>query len=332
MILIGNTNFFFPPVILAPMEDVTDSSFRRICKQMGADWVVSEFVSVEGILKKEDNFGHKLNFLPQERPFSIQLFGNNQDTLKQAIDFIAPLQPNFIDLNMGCPVKKIVSKGAGAALMKDPPLMAKLVKAAVDSTQIPITVKTRIGWDFDNINIFDTALMLQDAGAALLTIHGRTKTQMYRGEANWDVIAQVKNNPKLHIPIIGNGDIVTAQQAVDFPQKYGVDGVMIGRAAFGNPFIFKHIQDIRNGKELTIISLEERIETIKSHFILSAQWKGLNKTVYEIRKHYSGYFKNFPNFKPYRQKLMLAQSQVDVFDVLDEIKHDIQFQNTLPLA
>lgn len=316
----GNVNFEHPPVLLAPMEDVTDSSYRRICRKMGTDWVVSEFVSVEGILNKDDNFGHKLNFLPQERPVSVQLFGNKPDNLKRAIEMIEPLQPDFIDLNMGCPVKKIVSKGAGAALIQYPNLMAELARTAVNASNIPVTVKTRIGWDLSNISIDDTALRLQDTGIAAITIHGRTKSQMYSGEADWNVIARVKNNPAIFIPVIGNGDIISAQQAIEFPKKYGVDGVMIGRACFGNPFIFRQITELRNGIDPEPVSIEERIETIKQHFQLSAQWKGLNRTIYEIRKHYAGYFKNFPNFKPYRIKLMLALSQFEVFEILDEIQ------------
>ena len=286
---------------------------------MGADWLVSEFISVEGILNKEDHFGHKLNFLPQERPLSIQIFGNKPDNLKRAIAMIEPLKPDFIDLNMGCPVKKIVSKGAGAALIQDPELMAKLAKTAVEASTIPVTVKTRTGWDLSNISIYETALRLQDSGIAALTIHGRTKSQMYSGEADWDVIARVKNDNRIFIPIIGNGDISTAQQAIEYPKKYGVDGVMIGRACFGNPFIFNQIQQLRKGLIPEVIGIEERVATVKKHFLLSAQWKGLNKTIYEIRKHYAGYFKHFPDFKPFRMKLMLAMSQIEVFEVLDEI-------------
>jgi tRNA-dihydrouridine synthase B len=324
MINTGNMKFSYPPVMLAPMEDVTDSSYRRICRSMGADWVVSEFISVEGILRKEDNFGHKLNFLPQERPVSIQLFGNNPDNLKRAIHMIEPLQPDFIDLNMGCPVKKIVSKGAGAALIQFPELMAELARAAVKASSIPVTVKTRTGWDLNSISIHETAVRLQDTGIAALIIHGRTKSQMYSGEANWDVISEVKNDQRIVIPIIGNGDIVTAQQAIEYPEKYGVDGVMIGRATFGNPFIFREISELRQGKEIQPVSIDERIETIMQHFTLSAQWKGLNRTIYEIRKHYAGYFKNFPNFRPFRMKLMLALSQNEVFEILEEIRDHYQ--------
>lgn len=324
MIHTGNMKFCYPPVMLAPMEDVTDSSYRRICRNMGADWVVSEFISVEGILRKEDNFGHKLNFLPQERPVSIQLFGNNPDNLIRAIRMIEPLNPDFIDLNMGCPVKKIVSKGAGAALIQYPELMAELARAAVNASNIPVTVKTRIGWDMNSISIHETAVRLQDTGIAALIIHGRTKSQMYSGEANWNVISEVKNDQRIVIPIIGNGDIVTAQQAIEYPAKYGVDGVMIGRATFGNPFIFREISELRQGIEVQPVSIDERIETIKKHFQLSAEWKGLNRTIYEIRKHYAGYFKNFPNFRPFRMKLMLALSQNEVFEILEEIRNHYQ--------
>jgi tRNA-dihydrouridine synthase B len=256
------------------------------------------------------------------------LFGNDPENLKRAISFIEPLQPDFIDLNMGCPVKKIVSKGAGAALIQNPPLMASLAKAAVEASVIPVTVKTRIGWDLSCINIDEIALRLQDTGISALTIHGRTKSQMYSGLADWNVIARVKNNPQISIPIIGNGDIVTAQQAVEYPQKYGVDGVMIGRGSFGNPFIFKQISQMRDGIEPQPIDIDLRVDTVKNHFVKSSQWKGLNKTIFEIRKHYTGYFKHFPDFKPFRYRLMLAVSRAEVFEVLDEIRE--HYRDYLP--
>jgi len=317
----GNIIFEHPPVLLAPMEDTTDSSYRRICRKMGADWVVSEFVSVDGIINKEDNFGNKLNFLPQERPISLQVFGNKPENLKRAIAMIEPLRPDFIDLNMGCPVKKIVSKGAGAALIQNPALMAELAATAVKASDIPVTVKTRTGWDLSNISIHETALRLQDTGISALVIHGRTRSQMYSGEANWDIIAEVSNQPQMHIPVIGNGDIITAEQAIEYPKKYGVAGVMIGRGSFGNPFIFNQIKELRAGLIPSIISIDKRIETVKQHFMLSAEWKGMHRTIFEIRKHYAGYFKGFPNFKPFRIKLMLAITQSEMFDVLEEIRN-----------
>lgn len=316
---IGKKKFNNPPLILAPMEDVTDSSFRRICSNFGADIVFSEFVSVDGIMRKEDHFGHKLNFLPEERPIALQLFGNNPETLASAIKLIEPLQPDYIDLNMGCPVKKIVSKGAGAALIKTPDLMIKLAEAAVKATNIPITVKTRTGWDESSKNIMDIALRIQDTGISALTIHGRTKAQMYQGLADWNIIAEVKNNPNIFIPIIGNGDIDSPEKAIQLQQQSGVDGLMIGRASFGNPFIFRQIKELIEKGEYKTTSLRERVDTCKMHIEYSANWKGHNRTILEVRKHYSGYFKNFTNFKPFKLKLMLAKTKEEVFEILDEV-------------
>lgn len=320
MYSIGNINFKHPPSILAPMDDVTDAPFRLICREFGADLVMTEFISADGILKKDDHFGSKLNFFPRERPLSVQLFATDPVKLTEAIQLIEPLHFDMLDLNMGCPVKKIVSKGAGAALLKDIPLMIKLSEAAVRAAKVPVTVKTRTGWDHSNRNIAEIALRLQDVGIAALTIHGRTKVQMYQGEADWEIIAQVKNNQSMHIPIIGNGDITTAEQAVHYQKKYGVDGIMIGRAAFGNPFIFKQIRALQAGNTIPIISTDERAETLKRHFELSTEWKGFGRTVFEIRKHYGGYFRHYPNFKSFRMKLMQAMTKDEVFEILDEVK------------
>ncbi len=313
---IGNIWFSYPPVMLAPMEDVTDSSFRRICREMGADWVVTEFISAEGILRKENNYADKLNFLPDERPVSIQIFSSNTESLKGAIEIAEYLKPDFIDLNMGCPAKKIVLKGAGAALLHNPRLMEKLAKTAVKASNIPVTVKTRIGIDLNNISILENALRLQETGICGLIIHGRTKSQLFTGFANWDIISTVKNDSRIFIPVIGNGDITTARQAIDYQKKYGVDGIMIGRASIGNPFIFRQINELRKGFVPGDISTVERIETLKKHFCLSVKWNGLKKTLLDVRKHYSGYFKHFNNFKKYKQMLMSAQTQNEIFDVL----------------
>lgn len=301
------------------MEDVTDSSYRRICKYMGADIVFSEFVSAEGILRKEDNYGHKLNFLPSERPIALQLFATDPTTLAEAIKIIEPLNPDFIDLNMGCPVKKIVSKGAGAALLKNPDLMCKLAKAAVSATNIPVTVKTRTGWDESNKNILDIALKIQDTGIAALTIHGRTKSQMYQGKADWNIISEVKNCNKIYISIIGNGDIDSPEIAVKLEKETNVDGLMIGRAIFGNPFLFRQIKELRETGYYKPITLEEKILTCKLHLKYSAKWKGEIKTILEIRKHYSGYFKSLPNFKPFKIKLMSVKTEQEIIEILDEI-------------
>lgn len=320
VIQIGNTVFQHPPVVLAPMEDVTDSPFRRLCRKMGADWTFSEFISVEGIIHKKDHYGPKMNFLPDERPFSLQIFTSTPDNLKQALEIIEPLRPDFIDLNMGCPMRKIVSKGAGAALLRTPEMMIRIAETAVKSTPLPVTVKTRIGWDFDSIIIHELALRLQDTGIATLIIHGRTKTQLYGGQVNWDIIASVAQNPHIQIPIIGNGDINTVEQAVTYPQKYGVAGVMIGRAAIGNPFIFKQISIYRATGQLYIPDINERIDTLKEFIIQSIAWKGLKRTIFETRKHYSKYFAGLPHFKPFKLQLMNALTECELFDIFEEIR------------
>ncbi len=309
-----------PALVLAPMDEITDSPFRRICKEFGADIVVTDFISADGILRKDNHFGPKLSFLPEERPIGIQLFGNNPETLKQAIQLIARLQPDFIDLNFGCPVKKIVSKGAGAALLNDIPLMEKLAKTAVNASEIPISVKTRTGWDMNNRNIKEIALKLEQTGISAITIHGRTKAQMYSGTADWGIIAEVKHHSGIQIPVIGNGDINSAEKALEYHNKYQLDGLMIGRATFGNPFIFKQTKDLFSGKEPSEIDIKIRINTCKKHLDMTIQWKGENKTVNEIRKHYSNYFKGLANFKLYKQRLMLAKSQIEIIEILDEIE------------
>jgi tRNA-dihydrouridine synthase B len=310
-----------PPVlILAPMDDITDSPFRRICKEHGADIVFTDFISVDGILQKDDHFGTKLNFLPQERPIGIQLFGNNPDTLKQAIQLIAPLRPDFIDLNFGCPVKKIVSKGSGAALLNNIPLMETLAKTAVNASNIPVTVKTRTGWDMNSRNILEIALRLEQTGIAAITIHGRTKAQMYSGEADWNIIAEVKHKSEIKIPVYGNGDITSAEKALYYHQQYQLDGLMIGRATFGNPFIFSQIKEILSRSDVSNIDIKKRIAICKKHLDMTIQWKGEHRTIFEIRKHYSNYFKGLANFKPFKQKLMLAKSQKEIIEILDEIE------------
>jgi len=301
------------------MEGVTDSPYRRLCKEMGADIVFSELTSADGILKKNDHYGKKLNFLPEERPIAIQLFGNAPNIIAEAIKYVELLNPDFIDLNCGCPAKKIISKGAGAALIKDIPLMVAIAKAAVNATDIPVTVKTRIGWDKNSITITDIALRLQDAGISALTIHGRTKSQMFQGEANWEEIAKVKQHRDIKIPIIGNGSINSAEKGINYINKYDVDGIMIGRATLGNPFIFRDIKNLIQNKPVNKPSLKEHIDVCKKHLLLAAQWNGKNRTVFETRKHYSNYFKYLENFKPFRIKLMTALTLEEVFEVMDEI-------------
>lgn len=320
MIKIGRLTFQHLPVILAPMDGITTSPFRQICRQMNADWTYSEFISAEGIIRKDDHYARKINFLPNERPFSLQIFTNSPENIKRAIEIVEVLRPDFIDINMGCPVKKIISKGAGAALLKTPELMIKIAKAATATTNIPITIKTRIGWDYQSIIIEELAPKLQDAGIAALIVHARTKTQLFSGKANWEILARLANNPFISIPIIGNGDISTVEQAISYPQLYGVKGVMIGRAAIGNPFVFKQIAIYRSSKEYYQVSLSERIETLKKFIILSLNWFGSNKTIFELRKHYKNFFSGFPHFKKFKMQLMNTQNESELFDIIDNIQ------------
>lgn len=294
------------PIFLAPMEEVSDASFRRLCKEFGADVLISEFVSSEALIRDVEKSQKKMAFSEVERPFGIQIFGHDIDSLCRAAEIAAAQKPDFVDINWGCPVKKVVAKGAGSAILKDVPKMIRLTEAVVKSVNVPVTVKTRLGWEEGNKPIVQVAEMLQDVGVQMLSIHGRTRSQMYSGSADWTLIGEIKNNPRITIPIVGNGDIDSGEKAMEYRNKYGVDGIMVGRAAIGNPFIFKEIKDYFAGKPKPEFSYEERVETCLRQLRSAVEVKGERTAVLEMRRHYAGYFKGIPNFKPKKMKLMLA--------------------------
>lgn len=317
---IGNVSFERQPVILAPMEDVTDPPFRAICRQMGADWVFTEFVSSDGLIRDAQKSKVKLDVHPQERPVSIQIFGAHIDAMVEAARIVEQTQPDFIDLNFGCPVRKVAAKGAGAGMLLDIPKMVEMTRQVVKAVQTPVTVKTRLGWDEKSKLIVDIAERLQDVGIAALTIHGRTRNQLYSGVADWTLIGQVKNNPRMHIPIIGNGDIKDPQSALHAMQTFGVDGIMIGRASIGNPWIFSQVSHfLQTGEMLAEPNLLQRAEICRKHLEMSVAWKGERVAVFEMRRHYCTYFKGVRNFKPFRMQLVTAPDARQVYDLLDQI-------------
>ncbi|MCX8472379.1 MAG: tRNA dihydrouridine synthase DusB [Sediminibacterium sp.] len=314
------------PLILAPMEDVSDPPFRQICKHLKADVVISEFISSEGLIREAMKSKKKLEFSQIERPFGIQIFGGDEEAMGAAAKIVDTVQPDFLDINFGCPVKKIVNKGAGAAVLKDLPLMVKLTKAVIQSTQLKVTVKTRLGWDEESINIMDVAEQLQDVGIAALTIHARTRAQLYKGESNWNYIAEVKNNPKIGIPIFGNGDINSPQKALEYKQKYQVDGIMIGRAAIGYPWIFREVRHYFDcGEILPPPTIQERIEVCKQHLLSSIEWKGEKVGINEMKRHYTNYLKGLPHSKEVRQKLVRSNDLNEILDILQFIA--VQFEH-----
>ena len=320
MVKIGDIELGDFPLLLAPMEDVSDPPFRALCKENGADVVYTEFISSEGLIRDAAKSVIKLDIYEKERPVGIQIFGANLDSMLQAVDIVEKSNPDIIDINYGCPVKKVVSKGAGAGILKDLCLMESLTKAIVERTSLPVTVKTRLGWDHDSIKIVEVAERLQDVGCKAIAIHGRTRAQMYKGDADWSYIEKVKNNPRMHIPVFANGDINTPERAMFVRDELGLDGAMIGRASIGNPWFFnevKHYFETGLHKEPT--SIKERAEVAKRHLEMSVAWKGERLGVYETRRHYSNYFKGIENFKPYRQKLVTTETSNEVYEILDSI-------------
>jgi len=308
------------PLLLAPMEDVSDPPFRALCKEQGADVVYTEFVSSEGLIRNATKSVMKLDIYEKERPVGIQIFGANLDSMLQTIDIVEKSKPDIIDINFGCPVKKVVSKGAGAGILKDVCLMEKLTAEMVKRTNIPITVKTRLGWDHDSIRIVEVAERLQDVGCKAIAIHGRTRAQMYKGNADWKPIAAVKNNSRMHIPVFGNGDVDSPERAVEMRDVYGLDGAMIGRATIGNPWFFKQVKHFfKTGEHLAPISLAERVEAARRHLQMSIDWKGETLGVFETRRHYTNYFKGIPHFKEYRMKMVTSDKSEDVFAAFDEV-------------
>ncbi len=308
------------PIILAPMEDVSDPPFRYVCKQYGADLMYTEFISSEGLIRNAKKSIQKLDIFDYERPMGIQMFGGEEDAMVQSAKIIEAVQPDLIDINYGCPVNKVVCKMAGAGILQDIPKMIRLTEQVVKATNLPVTVKTRLGWDDNSKNIVEVAERLQDIGIKALSIHGRTRKQMYKGEANWTLIGEVKNNPRMHIPIFGNGDIDSPQKALEYKNIYGVDGLMIGRAAIGSPWIFNQIKAfIFENKIIEQPSVEEKVDTIRTHLQKSVEWKGNVLGILEMRQHYSNYLKGLPNIKPYRAKLVMANEFDEINEILTEI-------------
>ncbi|NJB37024.1 tRNA dihydrouridine synthase DusB [Croceivirga sp. JEA036] len=308
------------PLLLAPMEDVSDPPFRALCKENGADVVYTEFISSEGLIRDAAKSVMKLDIYEKERPVGIQIFGSELDSMLEAVDIVEKSNPDIIDINFGCPVKKVVCKNAGAGILRDIPLMVKLTEAMVKRTKLPVTVKTRLGWDSNTIKIVEVAERLQDVGIKALSIHGRTRVQMYKGQADWKPIAAVKNNPRMHIPIFGNGDVDTPEAAVRMRDDFGLDGAMIGRASIGNPWFFNQVKHyFKTGEHLPSPNMAERVEAARRHLQMSIDWKGEKLGVFETRRHYTNYFKGIPHFKEYRMKMVTSDDASDVFDVFEEV-------------
>ena len=317
---IGNISLPDFPLLLAPMEDVSDPPFRILCKRNGADIMYTEFISSEGLIRAAAKSIQKLDIYEKERPIGIQIFGSNIDSMLKAVEIVEKTNPDVIDINYGCPVKKVVCKGAGAGILKDIPLMVKLTKEIVNRTNLPVTVKTRLGWDHNSIQIVDVSERLQDIGISAISIHGRTRAQMYKGEANWNEIAKVKNNPRLSIPVFANGDINTPEKVKIIRDEYGLDGAMIGRASIGNPWFFNQVKSfLKDGSIPVSPSLFDRVKVAKEHLKMAIKWKGETLGVLETRRHYSNYFRGIPNFKQYRTRMVTSNFSKDVFSVFDEL-------------
>lgn len=308
------------PLLLAPMEDVSDPPFRAVCKENGADLMYTEFISSEGLIRDAIKSRKKLDIFDYERPIGIQIFGGDEDSLAMAAKIVDVTNPDLLDINFGCPVKKVACRGAGAGVLKDLDLMVRLTDACVKATKLPVTVKTRLGWDDQSKNVEEVAERLQDVGIKALSIHGRTRAQMYKGEADWSLIAKVKNNPRIKIPIFGNGDIDSPQKALEYKNRYGVDGIMIGRAAIGYPWIFREIKHyVQTGEVLAGPTVQERVQVCKTHLRKSVDWKGPVVGINEMRRHYSSYLKGLPNIKEFRNRLVVLKTPEEVEAVLDEV-------------
>lgn len=321
MVQIGKIQLGDFPLLLAPMEDVSDPPFRAVCKENGADLMFTEFISSEGLIRDAIKSRQKLDIFEEERPVGIQIFGGDEEAMAMAAGIVDTTNPDMVDINFGCPVKKVVCKGAGAAVLKDIDLMVRLTKAVIKSTSLPVTVKTRLGWDDSTKNIEEVAERLQDIGVAALSVHGRTRVQMYKGEADWTLIAKVKDNPRINIPIFGNGDIDSPQKALEYKNRYGVDGVMIGRAAIGYPWIFREVKHfMATGELLPPPTLDERLAACSKHLHGSVLWKGEKLGLLEMRRHYANYLKGLPNIKEFRMKLVTAEHLPELVDIFAEIK------------
>ena len=332
MIKIGNIELPEFPLLLAPMEDVSDPPFRRLCKMHGADMMYSEFISSEGLIRDAMKSMKKLDIFDYERPVGIQIFGGDEEAMALSAKIVAAVNPDIVDINFGRKKKKVVCKGAGAGVLKDIDLMIRLTKAVVNSTDLPVTVKTRLGWDTETINIMEVAERLQDVGVKALTIHARTRAQMYKGEADWNYISKVKNNPRINIPIFGNGDVDSPQKALEYKNKYDCDGIMIGRGAIGYPWIFNEVKHyFKTGEILPEPSIEQRLEAVRQHAEWSMEWKGERLGLIEMRQHYSNYFRGIPHFKDFRRKFLevftLEEMDVVIAEAADFYK-EFQFSNS----
>jgi len=309
------------PLMLAPMEDVSDPPFRLICKELGADVLYTEFISSEGLIRDALKSVQKLDIYPEERPVGIQIFGNNIESMRLAAQYVERAEPEFLDINYGCPVKNVACKGAGAGILQDIPKMVAMTKAVVEATKLPVTVKTRLGWDEASINIPDVALRLQDIGISALTIHARTRVQMYKGVADWSWIRKVKEQPDFVIPLFGNGDIDSPEKALEYKNTYGVDGIMIGRAAIGNPWIFNQIKHyFATGTHLPPPTVQERVRVAKRHLLHSVEWKGEKLGIFEMRRHYTNYFRNLPDAKEFRTQLVSSEILPELLETLHRIE------------
>ena len=330
MVRIGNIELGEFPLLLAPMEDVSDPPFRAVCKAGGADLMYTEFISSEGLIRDAAKSRQKLDIFEYERPIGIQLFGGDIGNMVGSAEIASAVNPDLIDINYGCPVKAVACRGAGAALLQDIPKMVKMTEAIVKCTPLPVTVKTRLGWDDKTKNITEVAERLQDIGIQALTVHGRTRVQMYKGEADWTLIAAIKNNPRIKIPIFGNGDVDSPEKAVEYKNRYGVDGIMIGRASVGAPWVFNQIKHfMHTGEALPAPGVEERVRVCREHFNFSIRWKGDRLGIFEMRRHYANYFKCIPDFKPYRARLVEADTENEVHAILDEIREVFTLQTVL---
>ena len=313
------------PLLLAPMEDVSDPPFRLVCKQNGADLMYTEFISSEGLIRAAAKSRKKLDVFEYERPIGIQIFGSLIESMREATEIASQAQPDLIDINYGCPVKNVACRGAGASLLQDIDKMVAMTKAVVESTHLPVTVKTRLGWDDTTKNVYEVAERLQDVGIKALTIHGRTRAQMYKGQADWSLIREIKRNPRIQIPIFGNGDVDSVEKAANWRLEYEVDGIMIGRAAIGYPWIFREIKHFfATGEKLAGPTLAERISVCRTHLEKSIEWKGVKTGIFEMRRHYANYFKGLPDFKEYRMRLVSLENVDDISSVLSEVEEKFE--------
>jgi tRNA-dihydrouridine synthase len=321
MVKIGNIELPEFPLLLAPMEDVSDPPFRAVCKQNGADLMYTEFISSEGLIRNAAKSLQKLDIFDFERPIGIQIFGSDIDSMRESAIISSSVNPDLIDINYGCPVKNVACKGAGAALLRDIPKMVQMTSEIVKSTHLPVTVKTRLGWDESTKNVEEVAERLQDIGIKALTVHGRTRVQMYKGDADWTLIRKIKENPRIQIPIFGNGDVDSPEKALQMKNDYGVDGIMIGRASIGNPWIFNQIKYfLKTGLHLEKPDLEERLKVCLQHLEFSIKWKGNNLGILEMRRHYANYFKGLDHFKDFRMRLVNTMDVQEIYSTMDEIK------------